>query len=230
MLRALKAVMYLEIENFLTPEEVQTASSIADSGTFVDGLVTAPDLESLKNNQQLNPSTTQFDELRDIFLNAIARSDALKLFTHAKSIRAPILSRYKDGMRYGRHLDAPILQRGTPMRTDLSMTVFLAEPSSYDGGALVLDTEFGKIARKLSAGSAICYSTFLWHEVEPVTRGERLALITWMQSRISDPQKRALLFDIGTASRDIALALPESDASERLKRAYNNMVRLWSDV
>jgi PKHD-type hydroxylase len=222
--------MYLEIEGFLTEEERAIALAIAEGGRFGDGLSSAPGAtHSIKFNEQLEPGPEQ-PRLDAMLSAAILRSPELRAFTQAKEVRAPMLSRYTEGMHYGRHLDAPILTKGTPMRSDLSMTVFLAPPETYDGGSLVLDTDFGEIVCKPAAGTAICYSTLLWHEVEPVTRGTRLALVTWFQSRVRDPLQRACLHDLTMALADVAAAAPGSDAANRLRRQVDNLTRLWSDV
>src|SRR3546814_4795504 len=73
----------------------------------------------------------------------------------------------------------------------LSMTVCLSEPGDYQGGELVLDSDMKFAPRfKMPAGSALLYATSSIHRVEPVTAGERLVAIPWIESRIPDPSTR----------------------------------------
>lgn len=223
--------MYLEIPNFLTEEECRTGLSVAASGSFGDGLKSAPGAtHDTKHNEQLDPSPEQSKFLDGVLTDAFARNPEVQAFTQSRQVRTPMLSRYVDGMHYASHLDAPILGTREPMRSDLSMTVFLSDPDSYDGGALVLQTDFGDIECKPASGTAVIYSTLLWHEVEPVTRGARLALVTWFQSRVRDPMQRALLYQATMAWREVAAVAPKSDAAKRLHLVVGNMTRLWSEV
>lgn len=223
--------MFLEVEQFLTPDEVSEALAIAARSGFVDGLATLPGGDrSLKDNEQMEPAPADQARLDAIFAAAMGRNPEVQFFTQPKAARPLMLSRYRPGMHYGLHLDAPILMQGTPLRTDISMTVFLAEPDSYDGGALVLETDFGSVECKMAPGGAVLYSTLLWHEVEPVTRGERLAMVTWFQSRVQDPMLRAILFDACMASRLLAASEPDSPAARRVRRIENMLTKLWSNV
>lgn len=221
--------MLLKLENFLTAEECGRLHEIEASGTFADGIKTARMPKDVKVNEQLEPTERQREEIRAMLLGACQRSPAMMAFAQPKEMTVPLLSRYRPGMKYGRHLDVALMGRGRHLRSDLSMTVFLADPDSYDGGALVLDTDYGKTEVKLPAGSAVCYSTLVYHEVQEVTRGERLALVTWFHSRIRDPIQRGLLFDVTMARNEVMTSMPESAAAERLQKTAINMTRLWSE-
>ena len=221
--------MYLEIEGFLTPEEVSEVRQLAADTAFEDGLASNPHARTIKRNEQMNDEAGTA-RLGRIVTNAATRSQAFQLFAQPARLRAPLLSRYTEGMAYGRHLDSPVLPGRDAMRTDLSMTVFVSDEDAYEGGALLLDTYYGEIACRLPAGSAVVYATSVWHEVEEVTRGERLAAVTWIQSRVADPGHRALLADVGSALAEVAGAAPGSDAAERLQRAYFDMQRRWSGI
>lgn len=223
--------MYLEIETFLTEDERRRLCAMNRSGAFAPGLATARGAaKHAKNNEQLEATKAQTAEIKKIFLGACHRSAALMAFARPSEVGAPLLSRYRPGMSYGRHLDLPFSGGERQMRTDLSITVFLSEPETYDGGALLLDTDYGEVGVKLPAGHAVCYSTLLWHQVAPVTRGERLGLVSWLQSRIRDPQQRALLYDVTMAHAEVSRSAPGSPAAERLQKTVMNMIRLWSEA
>ncbi len=221
--------MYLEVENFLLPDEVETLRVLASSGTFVDGNTTYDGREGTKHNEQLQASDEVRDQIDGLVAKAFGRAVPLQFFTQAKQVLAPMMSRYRAGMYFKSHLDTPFFGNKQVTRSDLSMTVFLSPPDTYDGGALLLETEYGDIECKPSAGAAVCYSTMLHHQVEPVTRGERLAIISWFQSRVRDPFQRSVLFDIGMATNEVVGAAPGSDAARRLQRSYQNMQRVWSE-
>ena len=223
--------MYIEIADFITPEEHAELIAVANAGTFVDGLDTAKGFtHETKKNEQLEPTGEQSSTIDSIVKAAFERNAEIQAFTQAREVRAPMLSRYQPGMYYKEHLDAPHMNTGgNGMRTDLSMTLFLSEPDTYQGGELVLQTEFGDIDCKPAARTAVVYSTLLWHEVETVTQGERLAIVSWFNSRIRDPQQRSFLFDITMAWREVAAAAPQSDAAKRLHKTCQNLSRLWSE-
>ena len=224
--------MYLEIDDLLTPDEVAEARALAERGTFEDGLKTVMGGgdHGLKHNEQMTSSPGEQAVLDRIIGAALGRSAEARAFTQSIRLKAPMLSRYTPGMHYGAHLDAPIFNMDPPMRSDLSMTVFLSDPESYEGGALLLETDFGEIECRLPAGSAVIYSTLLWHQVEPVTAATRLAVVTWFQSRVRDPVQREMIYTATLAANEVSAAAPESAAAKRLNLLVANMTRLWSEV
>ncbi len=223
--------MYLELPQFLTEGERQAALRLAAEGSFADGRGSASGAAAaVKLNDQLATTPEQSRKLDEIMSAAVGRRPELHAFSQAKLMRGPMLSRYRPGMRYGRHLDSPVMSQGQAMRTDVSMTVFLSEPESYDGGALILDTAYGEIECKPAAGDAVAYYTEVIHEVEEVTRGERLAIVTWFQSRVRDPQQRYVLFDLNVAHASLAQSAPNDPGLERLGKVLGNLTRQWSDV
>lgn len=223
--------MMLQIPEFLTAEECAETVKIAEHGRFRDGLVSLEGgTHNDKNNEQLAPSANQRARLNEMMKEAVQRSFTFRAFAQPQRIHAPMLSRYTEGMHYARHLDEPIFEAGEVMRTDLSLTVFLEEPETYDGGALIIATEFGEVDCKLPAGAAVVYTTTYFHEVEKVTRGRRLALVTWAQSRVRDPVKRAALCDIAMANQELTAVAPQSEISQRLRRTHAILTKLWSEV
>ncbi len=224
--------MLLQIADFLTPDECAAALAMADVGRFTDGLASLPGgTHESKYNEQLNPKPKQAMRLESIMTAAFERSEKMRAFTQAKTVRQPVLSRYSEGMHYKRHLDAPLFQRDPePLRADLSITVFLNDPESYDGGALILETEFGDFDIKMPAGGAVVYATHFIHEVQKVTRGKRLALVTWVQSRIADPMRRQILYELILSKDEIIAVSPRSEVAVRLHRSVASLTKLWSVV
>ena len=223
--------MFLSVPEFLTPPEVQALRDVAAQGTFVDGKASAGSAgEDIKCNEELKFTPDQVALVNKVLQSAIQRSKDVQFFAWPRRVQTPFISRYGTGMGYGGHFDNPIMfsRDGEPIRTDLSMTVFLSDPEDYDGGDLELDTAFGSQAFKLPAGHAFVYSTTLHHRVAPVTRGTRLAAVTWIQSLIKEPDRRQILWDLAQARQAIQTNRPQG--GKRLHQAFSNLIKLWSEV
>lgn len=211
----------------LTPAEVQECKRIAVSTKFVDGRITNPHNKT-KNNQQLHDQAGQ-QASAQIILQAFGRSEEFREFAFPLVIAPPLITRYQPGMHYGAHADAAFLQIGNAtVRSDLSCTVFLNEPASYDGGALHVRLGDGNLKFKLKAGEGIIYPSDTLHEVEPVTRGERLVAITFIQSRIPDPFERAMLFELNEVAALEGLKMDPENFS-RLQYVQAGLMRYWGD-
>ena len=221
--------MFRVFEKLISQADCEMLRKIAATGEFQGGDTTVRgDLRSTKRNQEFSGQRQEIDQ---IFRNAIGNCRELQDFVMVKRAKPPILSSYVKGMTYGRHLDAPLLLAGNvSVRSDMSMTVFINPPESYDGGELTLETDFGLHRVKLPAGDAVVYDTQNYHWVSEVTRGERLGLVTWFQSLVVDPAKRRTLFDLRQAFNDIAPKQPEAESTRQLQKVINNLTRLWSET
>jgi len=199
----------------LNEAEVAQCRTIAASAPFVDGRLTNPH-NIAKVNQQLGDASA-YQKTSQLLQLALARSEEVREFAFPVVTAPPLMTRYRPGMHYGAHADAAFLQlpTGVPFRSDLSCTIFLSEPGSYEGGALHVRLGDASLRFKLAAGEAVIYPSDTLHEVEPVSSGERLVAITFMQSRIQDPFRRNLLFD-----------LTEVAALEGRKMTHENFTRL----
>jgi len=207
--------MFLVVKNVLSAAEVAQIAEIAKSVRFVDGKASNPH-NLAKNNLQMD--TTQAEAVRasNIAGAAIAGNEELKNFVFPKRIASPLLARYEPGMKYGPHSDAPFIPLPTaPLRSDVSGTLFIAEPSTYDGGELVIHLGSEKVSIKGEPGSMVVYPSTTLHEVTPVTRGARLVLITFIESVIPDQTQRELLYQLN-----------EVYALEGLKMEWENRTRL----
>ena len=195
---------------------------IADAA-FVDGRETAPgSLKEVKNNLQVGRGRT-LPEAERLIREALDGHGEFAAFAQPATILSPVYSRYEPGMEYGPHVDAAIM--GLPrLRADLSLTLFLSSPETYDGGELVVDSLGARRAIKLDAGEAVVYPAGTIHHVAPVTRGVRLAAVTWIQSLAPNESLRGILFDLWQVSqRPSVRANP--DVSLMISRIYQNLIR-----
>ena len=211
----------------LTAAEAAECKRIAANTQFIDGRATNPHNKA-KNNQQLHdPTASQASS--QIMLKAFARSEEFGEFAFPARIAPPLLTKYQPGQYYGAHADAAFINLGNMViRSDLSCTIFLNEPGSYDGGALHIRLQEGSLRFKLKPGEAVIYPSDTFHEVEEVTRGERLVAITFIQSQIKDPFRRNLLFDLNEVAALEGLTMkPENFA--RLQLVQSNLLRYWGD-
>ena len=150
----------------------------------------------------------------------------------------PLFNRYAGGQNFANHVDNSI--RPLPgsdssagsvtAATDLSATLFLSEPDSYEGGELVIDDTYGSHSIKLDAGDMILYPSTSLHRVTPVTRGVRVASFFWIQSMVRDDGQRTLLFDMDSAIQAMAASNPDHPSIVQLTGVYHNLVRRWATV
>ena len=198
----------------LSPTEVEECRGIAASAEFIDGRISNPHNKAKQNEQLHEPQAYQ--KSSQLLLRAFARSEEFREFAFPVKIAPPMLTRYQPGMSYGAHSDAAFIQiPPATLRSDLSCTVFLNDPKDYEGGALQISLGDAELTFKLQPGEAIIYPSDTLHQVLPVNRGHRLVAITFIQSRIQDPFKRTLLFNLN-----------EVAALEGLKMSHENFARL----
>lgn len=222
--------MFLEIADILTAPEVARLRAIAASARFVDGRTTNPH-SKVKNNSQLDTADPAYRESAQLVHTALLRNEQVRNFAFPKIVAPPLLTRHGPGMNYGAHSDAPFMAigGGRPLRSDLSCTLFLGDPGAYDGGELAIHLGGRRIDFKLPPGGAILYPSTTMHEVRPVTRGERLVAITFMESQIVDQNQRELLYELNEV-----LALEGFNISwenrTRLSHVASSLHRLWGSA
>lgn len=214
------------IENLLTPAEVAALRDMARGLAFGDGKATAGrHAREVKANDQALPSP-ELDAVLGKVEAALAANPLFRSAARPKALTKLILSRYRQGQTYGLHVDDALMQG---LRTDLSFTLFLAEPDTYDGGALIIEDHFEARAVKLNPGELILYPSTTLHRVEPVTRGERLAVVGWVQSLIRDPGQREILFDLDQSVETCFAAEGKSAQFDRLAKTRSNLLRMWAE-
>lgn len=219
--------MLLEIADLLTPAEIERLRQTAKTARFVDGRTTNPH-SKVKNNTQLDYNDPNYRPTAQLLHAALTRSEELRNFAFPKVIAPPLLTRTLAGMNYGAHADAPFMNIGQPrmLRSDLSCTIFLADPASYDGGQLSIQLGSHEIDIKLPAGGAVIYPSTTLHQVKPVTSGERLVAISFIESQIVDQNHRELLHELNEV-----LALEGFNISwdnrTRLSHVSSALHRMW---
>ncbi|NER96905.1 MAG: Fe2+-dependent dioxygenase [Symploca sp. SIO1B1] len=223
--------MILSIAKVLTPEELNLITERLDATDFIDGKTTAGwHARVVKHNTQLANQATYAQDLKDLVKKALWRNQLFQIAVQPKVIHSILFSRYEEGMSYGRHVDNALMGNQNKLRSDVSLTVFLSEPSTYGGGELVLETIEGEQAIKLEAGDAIVYPSSFLHRVEPVTEGIRLVAVAWVQSLVRDPQDREILFDLDTVRRAIFHKDGKTTEFDLISKSYSNLLRKWGDV
>jgi PKHD-type hydroxylase len=216
------------IVDLLQPDVVAECRDIAASATFVDGKVSNPHNKA-KHNEQLHEQTA-YQRSAKLIVNAMSASAEFLEFAFPAQIAPPLLTRYRPGMHYGAHADAAYLPLpGGTLRSDISCTVFLNEPQSYDGGALLVRLGDAELRFKLEAGQAIFYPSDTLHEVEPVVSGERLVAITFIQSRVPDPFRRSMLFELNEIAALEGNNMAPQNFS-RLQLIQANLLRCWGEM
>lgn len=226
--------MILHIPNVLDSVHVAAARVALEAADWVDGKVTAGYQSARsKDNQQLPEDSPVARELGRQVLAALERNALFISAALPFRIFPPLFNRYTGGQAFGTHVDNAIRQvraTGLPVRTDLSATLFLAEPHEYDGGELIVEDTFGAHSIKLPAGHMVLYPSTSLHRVEAVTRGTRTASFFWIQSMVRDDAERSLLFDLDTSIRLLNGKAPEHTAAVRLTGVYHNLLRRWAQV
>ncbi|MEN2711519.1 Fe2+-dependent dioxygenase [Sphingomonas sp. NPDC092331] len=227
--------MLIAIPELLSPEEVAEIRRVIDPAEWVDGNVTSGAQSALaKQNEQLPEGGEAHRRAGAILLDALGRSPLFVAAALPLKVFPPLFNRYGGGQRFGTHVDNAVrIQRGTDfrIRSDLSMTVFLEDPGSYDGGELLIEGQFSEQAAKLPAGHAILYPSSSLHRVEPVTRGTRVASFFWLQSMVRDDGARRILFEMDQAVQRLVATLGNDDRSViELTGVYHNLLRRWADA
>jgi PKHD-type hydroxylase len=220
--------LFLELPDVLSPDEVSRLRGLAATARFVDGRQSNPH-SIVKNNLQINLADPAHQEASRLMAAALQRSEAFRGFAMPRTVAPPLLAKYDPGMNYGVHSDSAVMALpGRSIRSDLSCTIFLAEPDSYEGGELSVQLGGRAIDFKGAAGSAIVYPSHTLHEVKPVSSGERLVGLTFIESLIRDPALRDLLYQLDEISAEEGLKM-NWESRTRLQYVRNNLRRLWTE-
>lgn len=227
--------MLTVIPDLLDPATVQRVRTLIDAAQWIDGNVTSGHQSALaKRNMQLPEDAPEARQAGQIILEALGRSPLFIAAALPLKIFPPLFNSYEGGQAFGVHVDNAVrVQAGTGfrVRSDLSMTIFLEDPQSYDGGELTVETNFGVQRVKLPAGHAVLYPSSSLHRVEPVTRGRRIASFFWLQSMVRDDAARQMMFDLDSSIQALAVDLGHDNAQViRLTGVYHNLLRRWADA
>jgi PKHD-type hydroxylase len=226
--------MLLAIPDLLSPEQVASARTMLDKAEWIDGRVTAgPQSARTKNNQQIAEGSAVAESVGDMILTALQRNALFVSAALPLRVFPPLFNRYQGGHAFGNHVDNAIRQiasTGHRVRTDLSATLFLAEPDEYEGGELTVEDTYGVHKVKLPAGDMVLYPSSSLHSVSPVTRGARVASFFWIQSMVRDDGRRTLLFDLDVSIQQLSRDVPAHPSVVQLTGVYHNLLRQWAEM
>jgi PKHD-type hydroxylase len=226
--------LLLQIPGVLTAQELAQSQRLLETAEWIDGRVTAGHQSAqVKHNRQLAESSQAAQELGKLVVAAVSRNPLFISAALPNRIFPPLVNCYEVGDGFGTHVDNAIrvaAATGARIRTDVSATLFLSEPSAYDGGELVVEDTYGTHSVKLPAGSIVLYPASSLHHVEPISRGRRIASFFWIQSMVRDDGQRALLFDLDSAIRRLGADHPSHPSVVQLTGVYHNLLRSWAEV
>lgn len=223
--------MIISISDILPAAVLTEVRQLAAAADYQDGKQTAgPIAREVKQNLQAVAGSAGIVRAQELITTALLQNDGIRLHAMPKRILPALFNRYDAGMAYGDHVDNALMAApGGVVRGDISLTIFLSEPADYDGGELVINSDGGAQRMKLAAGAAVLYPSDTLHRVEAVTRGCRLAAVTWIQSLVRDARQRQLLAELAGLVRWAHTVAPETGEAAALGKIRANLVRLWAD-
>jgi PKHD-type hydroxylase len=228
--------MLMRIPQLLSEDQLAAVRRTLEDPTapWVDGRVTAGHLGApVKKNQQIDESSAVARELCQLIVAELERNALFISAALPHRVYPPVFNRYGEGMQFGTHVDGAVRMipgSGQKLRTDLSATLFLSTPESYEGGELVIEKDLGSETVKLAAGDVLVYSAALRHRVNPVTGGMRMAGVFWIQSLIRDDLKREQLFELDLTIQRLTELGSDAPSLVRLAGHYHSLLRLWTEI
>lgn len=226
--------MLLHIPQVLSADEVATLRARLSAGPWVDGRATVgAQGAQVKRNRQLDAASPLARELSAQVSAALWRHPRFVSAALPRQVLPPFFNCYASGEQYGEHVDGAIRflpDSGQPLRTDISATLFLAEPESYEGGDLVVRDTYGEHLVKLPAGDLVLYPSTSLHRVEPVTAGERVCAFLWVQSMVRDDGQRTQLHELDQAIQALRARVGDGAELVSLTGVYHNLLRCWAEV
>ena len=224
--------MLLTLSGVLKGDELALVRAWLAAARFVDGRLSAGTAaRRVKNNQELGGGEADLERLNRVVMGNLVRHPAYRAGALPLHAASPLYARYRPGMAYGDHMDDPIMGAdGVKYRADIAVTIFLSAPQEYDGGELVIRTHAGDQTVKSPAGDAVLYPAGSIHRVGPITHGERLVAVTWVQSLVRDAGRRELLYRLNAAREKLLQSAPEATETVQVNATYLNLIRMWSDL
>lgn len=227
--------MLLRVPNVLSKSQLLEVRRIVDAATWADGSITAGTQSAkAKKNFQLPEDGIESQKARVIVLEALAANAEYLTGALPKKIYPPLFNKYQgSNNQFGNHIDNAVrthAHSGKHVRTDISCTLFLTDPSEYEGGELVIEDAFGQQGIKFEAGDMVMYPGSSVHRVEPVTKGARISCFFWTESMIRFDEQRRVLYDLDNAIYQLRQEKDGTPEIIRLTGVYHNLMRMWSDV
>jgi PKHD-type hydroxylase len=222
--------MILTFKEVINQREHDAIMALVEQARFVDGRQSAGQtLADTKHNEQLPADSGELQKIAQILIAALQRNARFMDATYPQQLHSMLVSRYRPGMSYGKHVDSALMGKPIRLRTDLSLTLFLNEPEDYDGGELAIETGSGEHTWKLNARDLVVYPTNQLHEVREITRGERLAVVGWIKSNVQDHRAREVLFDLAEAKSRLWAQGGRSEVFTLVNKAHTNLLRRWAE-
>lgn len=227
--------MLLHLPDLLSADEVSHAQQLLKDAPWSDGRKGTGELaRQVKNNEQLDHDCEIARAIREIVLRSLDRNPTFFSAALPKKVFPPRVNRYGgDTNYYGNHIDGSVRYMpgsGQRLRTDVSCTVFLSDPTDYDGGELTIADTYGEQTVKLPAGHAVLYPGTSLHQVKPVTRGHRVACFFWIESLVRSDEQRRMLYELDMNLLALRRRHGDSDETVALTGVYHNMLRMWADT
>lgn len=224
--------MMLHIANVLTASQVQALRQAIDTGPWSDGRASVGEQGALvKHNRQLPVDHPIAQQAGSTVLAALQASPHFFAAALPLRIGVPLFNRYEGGETYGLHVDGAVRREACDwLRTDLSCTVFLSQPDSYEGGELEVVDTYGAHQVKLPAGDVILYPSSSLHQVLAVTRGVRVSAVLWLQSMVRDDAQRRQIYELDQAIQSLRTRYGDGPEVLTLTNHYHNLLRLWSET
>lgn len=221
--------MLIRISKLLSAADLGRIRAALETAQFAEGTMTGK--KSLKRNLQAVQSSPGINDATKTIVGALMRRREFTSYVIPKQVFM-MFNRYDVGMEYKDHMDAALMGGGErpALRSDVSVTVFLTDPDSYQGGEFVLQSPFGELRIKEPAGHAIAYASNMLHRVDPITEGSRWACVGWAQSFVQDSNQRLIIHELDQLRYDLTAELPDSPYPEKLARTYQNLLRMWAEV
>ena len=227
--------MLVRVPALLNTDDVARVRGLIDAADWTDGNATSGHQSALaKVNRQLPERSAAAREAGSLILDRLGQSPLFVSAALPFKVYPPLFNRYEGGEAFGVHVDNAVRAQGGSyfrIRSDLSATVFLSDPDTYDGGELVIQDTYGEQRVKLGAGDMVLYPASSLHEVTPVTQGVRVASFFWVQSMVRDDGDRRLLFELdGTVQALTARHGGRDPEVIRLTGLYHNLLRQWGEL
>jgi PKHD-type hydroxylase len=219
--------MQMTIAGVLSPDDLTSVRQALDKVEFVDGRETAGwAAKTVKNNMQARQGDAALDASRALVKERLMGNGLFAMAARPRQMSNLLFARYEPGMEYGAHVDDAIMGG---MRSDVSFTLFLDEPESYDGGELVMETSAGESAVKGPAGSVFLYPSTTLHRVAKLNSGTRRVCVGWLQSHVRNADQREILFDLDTARRSLFKVSGKTAEFDLMSKSVANLLRMWAD-
>ncbi|KCZ89702.1 2OG-Fe(II) oxygenase [Hyphomonas jannaschiana VP2] len=231
--KAAPSLMMITVSAVLTPDQVHKVTRLASGLSWRDGATTAGAVaRQVKRNEQADLSGATGTAVKKLLQEAIEGHPVLQAAAQPRRFSPLMISRASKGGGYGRHVDNAFMGKGDRrLRTDLSFTLFLSDPSTYEGGELAVETAAGEHLVKPDAGDLVLYPSTTLHEVRPVTSGERIVCVGWIESAVRDAAAREILFDLENLRATLGQTHdPQSPEMLTVAKTISNLLRLWGDA